>query len=103
MSFIATGNSLLQLHSSSAMRGRVMGLWAVVFLGTTPIGGPLTGFMAAHLGTRVTLALGGAAAILAGFGAAVVLRRIRAEEASEAVSACRPRVDQAAAAGAAGR
>ena len=42
--FIATANSLLQLNSSSAMRGRVMALWAMVFLGSTPIGAPLIGF-----------------------------------------------------------
>ncbi len=80
VSFIATGNSLLQLHSAGAMRGRVMGLWAIVFLGSTPIGGPLTGFLAAHLGTRVTLAIGGAAAVMVACGAALVLRRIRAEQ-----------------------
>jgi len=87
VSFIATGNSLLQLRSSGAMRGRVMGLWAIVFLGSTPIGGPLTGFLAAHLGARVTLAIGGAAAVVAAGGAALVLRRIRAEEAVEASAA----------------
>ena len=38
MMFITTANSLLQLHSTRAMRGRVMALWAIVFLGSTPIG-----------------------------------------------------------------
>lgn len=77
-SFIVAGNSLLQLHAKGPMRGRVMSLWAIVFLGSTPIGGPLTGFLAAHLGTRATLAIGGAAAVLAAGGAALALRRIRA-------------------------
>ena len=45
--FIATANSLLQLHSTAAMRGRVMALWAMVFLGSTPIGSPLIGSIAA--------------------------------------------------------
>ena len=43
--FIATANSLLQLHSTPAMRGRVMALWAIVFLGSTPIGAPLVGYL----------------------------------------------------------
>jgi hypothetical protein len=61
-------------------------LWAIVFLGSTPIGGPLTGFLAAHLGTRTTLAIGGGAAVLAAGGAALVLRRIRAEQEVEALA-----------------
>ena len=48
--FIATANSLLQLNSSSAMRGRVMALWAIVFLGSTPIGAPLIGLLAGRYG-----------------------------------------------------
>jgi MFS family permease len=82
-SFIVTGNSLLQLHSAGPMRGRVMSLWVIVFLGSAPIGGPLTGFLAAHLGTRVTLAIGGGAAVLAAGGAALVLRRIRVGQEAE--------------------
>ena len=85
--FIATGNSLLQLHASGAMRGRVMALWAIVFLGSTPIGGPLTGLVAAHLGTRVAMAMGGAAAIVAAAGGALALRRIRAGQEAEALAA----------------
>ena len=60
--FIATANSLLQLNSSGAMRGRVMALWAMVFLGSTPIGAPLIGFLAGHYGARFALAVGGVAA-----------------------------------------
>jgi MFS family permease len=86
-SFIVAGNSLLQLHAKGPMRGRVMSLWAIVFLGSTPIGGPLTGFLAAHVGTRITLAIGGSAAMLAAAGAALALRRIRAEEDVEALAA----------------
>lgn len=86
VSFIAMGNSLLQLHSSGAMRGRVMGLWAIVFLGSTPIGGPLAGFLAGHLGTRAALAIGGVAALLAAGGAALALHRIRAEEVAESLT-----------------
>ena len=75
--FIATANSLLQLNSSSAMRGRVMALWAVVFLGSTPIGAPLIGFIAGHYGARFALCVGGVATVLIAFWAGFELRRIR--------------------------
>ena len=45
VSFLATGNSTLQLGSDPSMRGRVMALWAVAFLGSTPIGGPAIGWV----------------------------------------------------------
>ena len=43
VTFLAVGNSTLQLAARPDMRGRVMSLWAVAFLGTTPIGGPIAG------------------------------------------------------------
>jgi len=59
------GNVTLQMESPPAMRGRVMSLWAMVFLGSTPIGGPIIGFLGQHLGPRWGIATGGIAAILA--------------------------------------
>ena len=76
--FIATANSLLQLNSSGIMRGRVMALWAVVFLGSTPIGAPLIGFLAGRYGARFALGVGGAATVMVAVWAAFELRRIRA-------------------------
>ena len=75
--FIATANSLLQLNSSGAMRGRVMALWVMVFLGSTPFGAPLIGFLAEQYGARFALAVGGVAALLVALWAGFVLRRIR--------------------------
>ena len=75
--FIALANSLLQLNSSGAMRGRVMSLWAVVFLGSTPIGSPLIGFIAEHFGARIALGVGGVATLLVAMWAGFELRRIR--------------------------
>jgi MFS family permease len=99
VTFIATANSLLQLHSSAAMRGRVMALWAIVFLGSTPIGAPLTGYLAAHLGARTTLALAGVATLLAGLGAALALRatrdRLRDEARRRDVAAAAARAGEA--------
>ena len=80
VAFIALANSLLQLHSTSQMRGRVMALWAIVFLGSTPIGAPLTGLVAAHFGARAALGMGALATLLTAVGATFALRRIRAEE-----------------------
>ena len=69
--FMATGNSTLQLTTEPAFRGRVMALWAVMFQGTTPIGGPIIGFAAQHASPRAALAIGGVACLVAaGLGAA---------------------------------
>ena len=62
---LATGNTTLQLRAAPEMRGRVMALWAVAFLGTTPVGGPIIGFIGEHAGPRVGLAVGGTAALVA--------------------------------------
>lgn len=62
---LAMGNTLLQLNSASHMRGRVMALWSMAFLGTTPLGGPVIGFVGEFLGPRYTMFVGGAAAVLA--------------------------------------
>ena len=53
------------------MRGRVMALYSVVFLGSTPIGAPLVGWLAQEAGPRAGLYAGAAAAIVAA-GAALV-------------------------------
>ena len=84
--FMASVNSLLLLNSSDAMRGRVMALWAMVFLGSTPVGAPLTGFIAAQFGVRLALALGGAATVLTAVAAGLALRRIRAARTVAAAS-----------------
>lgn len=64
--FAITGNSTLQLTAADAMRGRVMALYTVVFLGSTPIGGPLAGWAGQHSGARLGLAAGGVIALVAG-------------------------------------
>ena len=51
------------------MRGRVMALYSVVFLGSTPIGGPLAGWLAEAAGPRAGLMLGAVAALAAAGGA----------------------------------
>lgn len=63
--FTTTTNSLLQLRSDPGLRGRVMALYTVVFLGTAPIGAPITGWIAQAFGPRVGMALGGVVVLLA--------------------------------------
>jgi len=65
MLFLATANATLQLNSSPAMRGRVMAIYGLVFLGSTPVGGPLLGFVSQHWGARAGLAVGGGASLAA--------------------------------------
>lgn len=58
------------------MRGRVLALQAIVFLGSTPIGGPILGWVSDAWGARVGIVVGGAACLVAaGFGL-VVGRRV---------------------------
>jgi MFS family permease len=66
VTFLASGNSTLQLQAEPSMRGRVMALWSVAFLGSTPVGGPLIGWIVAVASARVGLAVGGVAALGAG-------------------------------------
>ncbi|MGX7678316.1 MFS transporter [Jatrophihabitans sp. DSM 45814] len=75
----ARGNTTLQLGADEHMRGRVMALFSVATMGTTPIGGPIVGAAAQHLGARAGLAMGAAGAFLASAVGAVAARRIRAD------------------------
>ena len=61
--FIAVANTTIQLTSAPKMRGRVMALYAIAFLGSTPIGGPIVGWISQQYGPRIGFAVGGIAAI----------------------------------------
>jgi MFS family permease len=75
ISFTSLGNVTIQLASAPEMRGRVMALWTVAFLGSTPIGGPIIGAIGEHAGPRWGLVVGGVAALIAaGLGAFTLLR-----------------------------
>ncbi len=58
IAFMSTGNSTLQLRAAPQMRGRVMSLWFVAFQGSTPIGGPIIGWVIALAGARAGLGVG---------------------------------------------
>ncbi len=77
VSFMATGNTTLQLESAPSMRGRVLSLWFVAFNGTTPLGGPLLGWIMAESNGRVGLAVGaGACLVAAAIGVAAAGRSV---------------------------
>jgi MFS family permease len=69
--FVTLCSTTLQLHSSGAFRGRIMALWVFVYIGTTPIGSIVTGWITSIGGPRVALLVGAgacaAAAVLAAF------------------------------------
>jgi MFS family permease len=86
ITFTSLGNVTLQLASAPEMRGRVMALWTMAFLGTTPIGGPIVGWIGEHAGPRWALVVGGVAAVLAAGLGARALRRADRKVAQRAVS-----------------
>jgi MFS family permease len=75
--FTTAANSSTQLGTASDMRGRVMGLYMLVFLGGTPLGAPLVGWMAEAYGTRLSLIAGGVISAAAAVVVAVLLARYR--------------------------
>ncbi len=66
ISFNAVAQTTLQLAAVPSMRGRVMALWSVAWLGSTPIGGPIIGWIGQSLGSRWTLIVGGGTTLAAG-------------------------------------
>jgi MFS family permease len=71
-SFVTLASTTLQLHSSAAYRGRIMALWIFVYIGTTPIGSILTGWITEIGGPRVALLVGsGSCLVAAGIAARV--------------------------------
>jgi MFS family permease len=71
MAFMITGNTMLQLNARPEARGRVMALYGIVFLGSTPIGAPIAGVLGEHLGARVGFVVSGLVAI--GLGVSLLL------------------------------
>jgi len=74
VSFISIGNSTIQLAARPEMRGRVLSLWQVAFQGTTPIGGPLVGWIIVLSDPRTGVAVGGVACLAAAIGAVLYAR-----------------------------
>lgn len=79
MTILPTANSIVQLAVEPEMRGRVMSLYLAIFMGGTPLGAPLIGWVGAVYGARWTLLVGAVAdlLLLVGVGAYLLLRRRR--------------------------
>jgi MFS family permease len=77
ISFTTLANSSVQLSVPAEMRGRVMGIYMLVFLGGAPLGSPLTGWVAEQFGTRMSLIAGAAISVAATVVVAALVARHR--------------------------
>jgi MFS family permease len=76
ITFNSLAKTTLQLAAVPVMRGRVMALWALAWLGSTPIGGPIVGWVGQTLSARWSLLVGAVPTILIGLLAWPFLKRI---------------------------
>jgi MFS family permease len=76
IAFLTASTSIVQVESAPEMRGRVLALQAVLFLGSTPIGAPIVGWVSQEFGARYAIALGAVAALGAGSWGLVRARSI---------------------------
>jgi MFS family permease len=77
ISFTTAANSSVQLRTAGDMRGRVMGIYMLVFLGGAPLGAPLTGLVAQEFGARMSLIAGGLISVAATVVVGVLVARHR--------------------------
>jgi len=75
IAFLTSSTSIVQIESAPEMRGRVLALQAMLFLGSTPIGGPIVGWISQQYGARYAIGVGAAAALGAGIWGLVWARR----------------------------
>ena len=66
ITFLTASTAIMQLRADPTMRGRVLALQAIVFLGSTPIGGPILGWVCEEFGARSGVMIGGLSAVVAG-------------------------------------
>jgi MFS family permease len=95
IAFVATNNATLQLRADPSMRGRVMALNAIAFLGSTPIGAPLLGYISDSTNPRVALAVGGVATLLAAAPLFALAAHQQGRQAGSLVRLDRPQLAQA--------
>ena len=92
ITFNSLAKTTLQLAAKPEMRGRVMALWALAWMGSTPIGGPIVGWTGQAIGARWALVIGGVAALACGVLALPALTRIDRRPAPDASPAPAARV-----------
>jgi MFS family permease len=76
VTFLVAANATLQLATPPEMRGRVLALWSMAFMGSTPIGGPIVGWIGEHAGPRWSMFVGGAGPLVAAAVAWPILARL---------------------------
>ena len=81
--FMTAATAITQLAANPSMRGRVLALQAIVFLGSTPIGGPILGAISETFGARYGIAVGAVATLAAGAFGLLTVRRSRRIEVEE--------------------
>jgi MFS family permease len=99
IAWMSTANSTVQLGSAPEMRGRVMSIYGLLFLGSTPIGAMLVGWLSERYGPRSSLVLAGVASLAAAAVAVVADLRARRRTRAEAAAALAPAAEGAAATG----
>ena len=92
ITFLVSSTAIVQMQAAPDMRGRVLALQAMLFLGSTPVGGPIVGWVADTFGARYSIGLGAAAAFGAGLWGLVAMRRGQrvASDAAPVVEAAEP-------------
>ena len=83
VAFLTASTAIVQVNAAPEMRGRVLALQAIVFLGSTPIGGPILGWIADTFGPRVAVLVGGVAACAAAGWGVLAFRRQRGSMAAD--------------------
>jgi MFS family permease len=92
INMLSTANSMIQITSIPEMRGRVMAMWGMAIMGSTPIGGPIIGWIGEFVGPRWALAVGGIAAFAAAaYGFYIFRNRVDEQTVPESVQ---PKADQ---------
>jgi MFS family permease len=83
VAFITMNSATLQLTSPVTVRGRVMALYITAIIGTTPVGGPIIGWIGQHIDPRATYITGGLACLITAAAAWPSLRRSTEEAVSD--------------------
>jgi len=93
LTMITSANAFMQLHTDPGMKGRVMALYMMIFIGGTPAGSPFIGWVGEQYGARWTLFVGGALTVLGVLtSTALFLRRQRVLTLETAAGRLNPRV-----------
>jgi MFS family permease len=75
LTLMTSANATVQLSTTPAMRGRVMALYLAIFMGGTPVGAPVIGWVGEEFGARWTILLGGIVSVITALLAVVWLQR----------------------------